>query len=142
MNALRERDQMANDTLSGLVDFINNATVVNLQSSVKLSDDPENPMVNDTLKGAPKNSQLGAVMEYLTTVIGDNEKELSVLLSKSADLVDNVDDDAILTSTAQALTTLLPKLKVASNEREVPTDEYDTQIENVVESFDFKKLFT
>ena len=99
-------------------------------------------MVNDTLKGAPKNSQLGAVMEYLTTVIGDNEKELSVLLSKSADLVDNVDDDAILTSTAQALTTLLPKLKVASNEREVPTDEYDTQIENVVESFDFKKLFT
>ena len=142
MNALRERDQMANDTLSGLVDFINNATVVNLQSSVKLSDDPENPMVNDTLKGAPKNSQLGAVMEYLTTVIGANEKELSVLLSKSADLVDNVDDDAILTSTAQALTTLLSKLKVASNEREVPTDEYDTQIENVVESFDFKKLFT
>ena len=142
MNALRERDQMANDTLSGLADFINNATVVNLQSSVNLSDDPENPMVNDTLKGAPKNSQLGAVMEYLTTVIGDNEKELSVLLSKSADLVDNVDDDAILASTAQALTTLLPKLKVASGEREVPSDEYDTQIENVVESFDFKKLFT
>tara|TARA_R110000772_G_scaffold8919_2_gene29318 strand:- start:3855 stop:5216 length:1362 start_codon:yes stop_codon:yes gene_type:complete len=142
MNALRERDQMANDTLSGLADFINNATVVNLQSSVKLSDDPENPMVNDTLKGAPKNSQLGAVMEYLTTVIGDNEKELSVLLSKSADLVDNVDDDAILASTAQALTALLPKLKVASGKRGVPSDEYDTQIENVVESFDFNKLFT
>ena len=81
-------------------------------------------------------------MEYLTTVIGDNEKELSVLLSKSADLVDNVDDDAILASTAQALTALLPKLKVASGKRGVPSDEYDTQIENVVESFDFNKLFT
>jgi len=116
MQAIRERDNFAQESLTSLINAIAAADSVELRKGVDLSNDPENPMVNNTVKNAPMQAQLGAVMEYLATVMGGSENDMSVLLSRASDLIDHVDDKAMLSKTAKALVDLLPKLKTTMGE--------------------------
>lgn len=116
MQAVRERDNFAQESLTSLIDAIAAADSVELKKGIDLSNDPENPMVNNTVKNAPMQAQLGAVMEYLATVMGGSENDMSVLLSRASDLIDHVDDKAMLSKTAKALVDLLPKLKTTMGE--------------------------
>ena len=144
MQQMRERDDFAQETLSSLMNTIEAAGSVALQKSVDIKSDPENPMNNTTLKGAPMQAQLGAVMEYLASVVAGSETDLSVLLARSSDVIDNVKDRAILTKTAKALASLLSKLKAQAGENEVreATQEYTAKIATVLEGYDINKLFS
>jgi hypothetical protein len=109
-----------------------------------MKSDPENPMNNNTLKGAPMQAQLGAVMEYLASIVAGNETDLSVLLARSSDVIDNVKDRAMLSKTAKALGSLLPKMKATAGESTVreTTEEYTAKIATVLEGYNINKLFS
>lgn len=144
MQQVKERDDFANETLTSLINLIDKKQSVNLQKGIELKSDPENPMNNDMLKGAPMQSQLGAIMEYFATVLGGEETDLSVLLARSSDVIDNVKDRAMLSKTAKALAALLPKMKAQASEKAVreATHEYAAKIAAVLDSYDINKLFT
>ncbi len=143
MNQVRERDDFINETLSSLISAIENTVSVELKSGTDIKSDPENPMNNQTLRGAPMQAQLGAIMEYLATIVSGKETDLSVLLARSSDVVDNCKDRAILSKTAKALASLLPKMRVKAGESSMreATEEYTAKLQRMFENYDINKLF-
>lgn len=142
MQAIRERDDFAKESLKNLHDAISMADSIELRKGVDLSSDPENPMINNTVKNAPIQSQLGAVMEYLATVLGGNENDMSVLLARASDLIDHIDDKVILSKTAKSLTDLLKKLKTPTSETAHTKQKFQEDIVKTLREFDFNKLFS
>ena len=142
MQAIRERDDFAHESLTSLIDAIAAADSVELKSGIDLSNDPENPMVNNTVKDAPNQAQLGAVMEYLATVMGGSENDMSVLLSKASDLIDHIDDKTMLSKTAKSLVDLVSKLKTSMGEENVEKENFEEEVEKVLQNFDFNNLFS
>ena len=109
-----------------------------------VKNDPENPLTNQTLKGAPIQAQLGAIMEYLATVLGGDETDLSVLLARASDLIDNVQDRAILSRVAKGITSLMQKLHTKASEEVVRefTKVYEAKIASIFKNYDVDKLFS
>lgn len=142
MQELKERDNFAKESITSLIDAIQTADNVELRKGVDLSNDPENPMVNNTVKNAPMQAQLGAVMEYLATVLGGSENDLSVLLSRASDLIDNIEDRGMLVKVAKSLADLLPKLSSTKTESNQGQEQPEAEISKVLETFDFDKLFS
>jgi hypothetical protein len=146
MEAVRERDDFAKETLNNLTGLVNRISKVNLKAGVDIKSDPENPMNNATLAKAPYQQQLGAVFEYLSGIIagGKDDDELSVTLARMGDLVDNITDRAMLVKAANAIKALMPKLQQGGNEsveRNPITTTVESKINKVFNGYNFNNLF-
>jgi hypothetical protein len=146
MEAVRERDDFAQETLNKLASLVNRISKVNLKAGVDIKSDPENPMNNSTLAKAPYQQQLGAVFEYLSGIIagGKDDDELSVTLARMGDLVDNITDRAMLVKAANAIKALMPKLQQGGNEsveRNPITTTVESKINKVFNGYNFNNLF-
>lgn len=146
MEAIRERDSFASETLDKLSSIVNNTQKVKLKSGVEIKSDPENPMNNATLAKAPYQQQLGAIFEYLSGIIagGKGDDELSVTLARMGDLIDNITDRAMLVKAANAIKVLMPKLQQGGNEsveRQPIEATVESKINKVFSGYNFKKLF-
>jgi hypothetical protein len=144
MQAIRERDNFAQENIDKLISKIESSSSVSMRPGADIKSDPENPMNNDTLKGAPMQAQLGAVMEYLATIVSGDETDLSVLLARVSDLIDNVQDRAMLTKVARALASLLSKMKAQSSESAVrdATEQYASKIAESLRTYDIDSIFS
>jgi hypothetical protein len=146
MEAVRERDDFAQETLNKLASLVNRISKVNLKAGVDIKSDPENPMNNSTLAKAPYQQQLGAVFEYLSGIIagGKDDDELSVTLARMGDLVDNITDRAMLVKSANAIKALMPKLQQGGNEsveRNPITTTVESKIKKVFNGYNLNNLF-
>jgi|TARA_R110000868_G_scaffold14088_10_gene65909 hypothetical protein len=146
MQAVREADDFARETLDSLVASINNAKAIRLRPGTDIKNDPENPLVNNTVKNAAPQVQLGAIFEYFSSVIdgGKDQDQLSVLLARMNDLVDNVKDRAMLNTAANAIRQMMPKFTTkASEETTVISNRnpWEQRIEEMFGSYDINKLF-
>jgi hypothetical protein len=146
MEAVRERDDFASETLNNLTNLVNRVSKVNLRSGVEIKSDPENPMNNATLAKAPYQQQLGAIFEYLSGIIagGKDDDELSVTLARMGDLVDKITDRAMLVKAANAIKALMPKLQQGGNEsveKESVVTTVESKINKVFSGYNFNKLF-
>lgn len=144
MQAIRERDDFAKQTIESLLSAIESKSRVNIKKGLDVKNDPENPLTNQTLKGAPIQAQLGAIMEYLATVLGGDETDLSVLLARASDLIDNVQDRAMLSKVAKGITSLMQKLHTKASEEVVRefTKVYEAKIASIFKNYDVNKLFS
>lgn len=111
MQTLAEKDEYADKTFDELYNAIKNTSHIDLLPEVDLASDPENPFNNDVLTGAPVQAQIGAIVEYMSSIMGDNESELSLLLSRVSDMVNNLEDEDKLNNLVHALISLVPKMK-------------------------------
>ena len=144
MKAIREADAFAAETLDSLVDTINKMDTVRLRKGVDVKSDPENPLVSKRIANLPMNVQIGAVMEYLSGAIdgGKDQDQLSVLLARFNDVVDNVKERAMLSKAVSAIKTLMPKLKTQTGEtKNVQSEQVEDTFENTFDKYDFDKLF-
>jgi len=145
MKAIREADEFAIQTLDDLISTIDKMDKVRLRKGIDVKSDPENPLVSKKLANMPINTQLGAVASYLSGAIdgGKDQDQLSVLLARFDDVVDNVKDGAMLKKAISAIKTLMPKLTAkASESTGVASDEYYKQtFESVFNKYEFNKLF-
>lgn len=146
MQTVKEADNFAKETLDSLVAAINRAPVIRLKPGTNMASDPENPLVNNTVKGAAPQVQLGAIFEYLSGILdgGKDQDELSVLLARMNDLIDNVTDRAMLNTAAGAVRQMMPKFKTKTSEtQQVRTNNegWEQRIEEVFGSYDMNKLF-
>jgi hypothetical protein len=90
--------------------------------------------------------QLGAIFEYLSGIIdgGKDQDQLSVLLARMNDLVDNVKDRAMLNTAANAIRQMMPKFTTKASEEVRVSDDtnaWQHRIEEVFGSYDINKLF-
>jgi hypothetical protein len=146
MQTVKEADDFAKETLDSLVAAVNQASVIRLKPGTNMTSDPENPLVNNTVKGAAPQVQLGAIFEYLSGILdgGKDQDELSVLLARMNDLIDNVTDRAMLNKAAGAVRQMMPKFKTKTSEtQQVRTNNegWEQRIEEVFGSYDMNKLF-
>ena len=144
MKALKEADDFAIQTIDDLVSTIEKMDSVRLRKGIDVKSDPENPLVSKKLANMPINTQLGAVASYLSGAIdgGKDQDQLSVLLARFDDVVDNVKDGAMLKKAISAIKTLMPKLTAkASESKGVASDNYEQTFEGVFNKYDFNKLF-
>lgn len=145
MKALKEADDFAIQTIDDLVSTIEKMDSVRLRKGIDVKSDPENPLVSKKLANMPINTQLGAVASYLSGAIdgGKDQDQLSVLLARFDDVVDNVKDGAMLKKAISAIKTLMPKLTAkASESKGVASDNYEQTFEGVFKKYDFNKLFS
>ncbi len=145
MKALRERDDFAKQTLDSLVDTINKMDSVTLRKGVDVKTDPENPMKSKIFQTMPITAQLGAVMEYISRVVSGDKKhdELSVLLGRFADEVDNVKERAMLSKAVGAIKALMPKLTATTKEdTHVERETVEDYMEDKLSNYEFDKLFS
>ena len=145
MKALRERDDFAKQTLDSLVDTINKMDSVKLRKGVDVKTDPENPMKSKIFPTMPITAQLGAVMEYVSRVVSGDKKhdELSVLLGRFADEVDNVKERAMLSKAVGAIKALMPKLTAtAKEETHAERETVEDYMEDKLSNYEFYKLFS
>ena len=92
----------------------------------------------------PLSTQLGAVASYLSGVIdgGKDQDELSVLLARFDDVVDNVKERAMLSQVVKAIKSLMPKLRTSTTETDkVRSEDYEQTFENAFNKYEFDKLF-
>jgi len=117
---------------------------VRLRKGIDVKSDPENPMVSKNVQGAPIQTQIGAVMEYLSTVIdgGKDQDQLAVLLARFNDVVDNVKDGAMLKQAVNAIKTLMPKLSAKASENVMQAQDYEQTFESAFDKYEFDKLFS
>jgi hypothetical protein len=146
MQAVSEADDFARETLDSLVATINKSKVIRLKAGTDIKNDPENPLVNNTVKNAAPQVQLGAIFEYLSGIIdgGKDQDQLSVLLARMNDLVDNVKDRAMLNTAANAIRQMMPKFTTKASEDVRVSDDtnaWQHRIEEVFGSYDINKLF-
>jgi len=144
MKALKEADDFAKETLDSLVSAIESMDTVRLRKGVDIKNDPENPLVSKRLTGAPMQAQIGAVMEYLSGAIdgGKDQDQLSVLLARFNDVVDNVKDGAMLKQAVNAIKTLMPKLSAKASESVKSSVDYEATFENKFNKYEFDELFS
>jgi len=144
MKAIREADAFAKETLDDLVNTIAKMDSVRLRKGIDVKSDPENPMVSKNVQGAPIQTQIGAVMEYLSTVIdgGKDQDQLAVLLARFNDVVDNVKDGAMLKQAVNAIKTLMPKLSAKASENVMQAQDYEQTFESAFDKYEFDKLFS
>ena len=145
MKSIKERDAFAKETLNSLANAILGMDTVRLRKGVDIKNDPENPMVSKRLVGDPIQQQLGAIAQYLSGVIdgGKDQDQLSVLLARFNDEVDNIKDGAMLKQAISAIKTLMPKLKTSASETtRVPSENYEQTFEGAFTKYDFDKLFS
>jgi len=143
MQAVREHNTKVQETINKLVSVVENSKTVWMKEGTDLVGDPENPM-NHTFEDSSARAQLGAVMEYISSVLDESEGDLSNLLAEASKLVDSVNDDAMLGKSARAITSLMPKLQPTVSETKVhaESNEWEQQINSVFESYDVNKLFS
>lgn len=143
MQAVREHNTKVQETINNLVSVVENSKTVWMKEGTDLVGDPENPM-NHTFEDSSARAQLGAVMEYISSVLDESEGDLSNLLAEASKLVDSVNDDAMLGKSARAITSLMPKLQPTVSETKVhaESNEWEQQINSVFESYDVNKLFS
>jgi len=144
MKAIKEADSFATDTIDSLVRKIEDMDSVRLRAGIDVKNDPENPLVNKKLANTPMQTQLGAVASYLSGVIdgGKDQDELSVLLARFDDVVDNVKERAMLSQVVKAIKSLMPKLKSSTTETDdVRSKDYEQTFENTFNKYEFDKLF-
>ena len=144
MKAIKEADSFAADTIDSLVRKIEDMDSVRLRAGVDIKNDPENPLVNKKLANGPLQTQLGAVASYLSGVIdgGKDQDELSVLLARFDDVVDNVKERAMLSQVVRAIKSLMPKLRTGTPETDnVRSKDYEQTFENAFDKYEFDKLF-
>ncbi len=139
MNFIREQRSAVEEAISNLVSFVESKDAFGLREGTDLKADPENPM---RAKMESARSQLGAVMEYIANVLDESENELSEKLQKASNLVDSIQDDAMLGKSAKAITMLMPKLSVVEKE-EVRSESvnWSKEFEKKFENYDIDKLF-
>jgi len=89
-------------------------------------------------------AQMGAVMEYLSGAIdgGKDQDQLSVLLARFNDVVDNVKDGAMLKQAVNAIKTLMPKLSAKASESVKSSVDYEATFENKFNKYEFDELFS
>ena len=144
MKAIKEADSFAADTIDSLVRKIEDMDSVRLRAGIDIKNDPENPLVNKKLANGPLQTQLGAVASYLSGVIdgGKDQDELSVLLARFDDVVDNVKERAMLSQVVRAIKSLMPKLRTGTTETDnVRSKDYEQTFENAFNKYEFDKLF-
>ena len=144
MKAIKEADSFATDTIDSLVRKIDDMETVRLRTGIDVKNDPENPLVNKKLANTPMQTQLGAVASYLSGVIdgGKDQDELSVLLARFDDVVDNVKERAMLSQVVKAIKSLMPKLRSSTTETDkVRSEDYGQTFENAFKKYEFDKLF-
>ena len=143
MQAVREHNTKVQETINNLVSVVENSKTVWMKEGTDLVGAPENPM-NHTFEDSSARAQLGAVMEYISSVLDESEGDLSNLLAEASKLVDSVNDDAMLGKSARAITSLMPKLQPTVSETKVhaESNEWEQQINSVFESYDVNKLFS
>lgn len=142
MNEIRENKNFAKETMQKLNDMINRATSVKIKKGIDVANDPENPTTNQTLTGAPMSAQLGAMMEYLSTILDSSESDLVIMLEKGSDLIDHIDEDRMMAMVAKSLTDLLKKLKTPTSETAQTKQKFQEDIVKTLREFDFNKLFS
>lgn len=139
MQNAREQSTQIEEAINGLVTTVESANTFNLRAGTDLASDPENPM---RLKTESVKSQLGAVMEYIASVLDESETELSSNLQNASKLVDSIQDDAILGKSAHAIVSLMPKLNVIEKTKvQVETVDWDKEFSDMFEEYDVTKLF-
>ena len=144
MQAVREHNTKVADTINTLVSVVENSgKTVWVKEGTDIVGDPENPM-NHTFENSSARAQLGAVMEYIANVLDESESTMSNCLAEASKLVDSINDDAILGKSAKALASLMPKLRPTHNETPVHAEnnQWEKDINTVLESFDINKLFS
>jgi hypothetical protein len=143
MQAVREHNTKVAEAINNLVSVVENSgKTVWVKKGTDIIGDPENPM-NHTFENSSARAQLGAVMEYIASVLDESESTMSNLLAEASKMVDSINDDAILGKSARALATLMPKLKPTVSETKVHAEEnqWEQDINKVLESYDITKLF-
>lgn len=139
MQHAREQSTQIEEAINGLAATVESASTFNLRAGTDLASDPENPM---RLKTESVKSQLGAVMEYIASVLDESETELSSNLQNASKLVDSIQDDAILGKSAHAIASLMPKLNVIEKTKvQVETVDWDKEFSDMFEEYDVTKLF-
>lgn len=143
MQAVREHNTKVSEAINNLVSIVENSgKTVWMKEGTNIISDPENPM-NHTFEDSSARAQLGAVMEYIANVLDESEGTMSNLLAEASKMVDSINDDAILGKSAKALAALMPKLKPSVSETKVQseTNQWEDDINKVLENYDITKLF-
>ena len=143
MQSVREHNAKVQETINNLVSVVENSKTIWIKEGTDIVGDPDNPM-NHTFEDGSARAQLGAVMEYISSVLEQSESTLSGILSEASKLVDSIQDDAMLGKSARAIASLMPKLKetVAQTEVQEEKDDWETHIESAFDGYDVNKIFT
>lgn len=146
MRSIMEKDEYADQTFNDLHRAIKNTTHLELQPDVDLASDPENPFNNDTLTGAPVQAQIGAIVEYMSTILHDRETDMAILLSRVSDMVNNLEDEDKLNNLVNALIELVPKMKpegeVVPQRNPSMSTESNLRLKKVLEGYTLGRIFS
>jgi len=146
MRSIMEKDEYAEQTFNDLYHAIKTTTHLELQPEVDLASDPENPFNNDTLTGAPIQAQIGAIVEYMSLILHDRETDMTILLSRVSDMVNNLEDEDKLNNLVNALIELVPKMKpvgdVAPQRNPNMSTESNLRLKKVLEGYTLGRIFS
>lgn len=147
MNLVAEADSYAIETLNNLVNDLKSRDIVKLKPDIDMASDPENPLVNDVVKGAPIQAQLGAIFEYLSGVVdgSKDQDQLSVLLARMNDLIDNITDKSQINRAMAVIKEFFQKSKIKKSEsfsKDLSDNKIEESLKKVISTYDFENLFS
>jgi hypothetical protein len=142
MQAKQQTYESISNILNSLVQCVESKETFAIQKGIDIKNDPENPMRFKTESISPVQT-IGSLVNYCSSVLHESEKELAGLLEATSKIVDNINNDAMLSKSARALASLMPKLQTVTSESSKGdvNEIYTESVYAAINKYDISKLF-